>query len=116
MSKSSTAIASNPSYGLSYNNKDNRPKTRFERELYSLKKDAKYIRDLGFIMNTILGSACYSNKELENQISKGERLGNLNNDELKMLKDGWHLRQLLAGELMDNLKILIEKYYDTTTK
>ena len=96
-------------YGLSYNKKDNKPRNDFEKELYKLKHDARHIRDVSFIMNTILGNACYSDKEKDAQINKGEKLGNLNDEELKMLNDGWDLRTRLAKRLMTDLTVLLKK-------
>jgi len=80
------------------------------RDLLKLEVDAKHIRRLSFIMNTILGNACYSNKEKDAQISKGEKLGSLDDRELKLLNDGWDLRTKLAQELMGHLENMIDEY------
>ena len=75
-----------------------------------LKADAKRIRDLSFIMNTVLGNACYSDKEKDAQISKAEKIGNLDDEELDLLNVGWDLRTTLARKLMVDLKKLIKEY------
>lgn len=65
-------------------------------------------------MNTVLGNACYSDKERDAQITKGEKIGNLNDDELALLNEGWNLRTKLARKLMVDLKILIKRYNDAS--
>lgn len=96
-------------YGLSYNKKDNKPRNQFEKELYALKQDARNIRDISFIMKTVMGNACYSDKERDAQISKGEKIGNLDDVELKMLNNGWDVRKKLASKLMTDFGLLIKK-------
>lgn len=76
--------------------------------IIKLESDAKQIRRLSFIMNTILGNACYSDKEKDAQINKGEKLGNLNDKELQLLNKGWDLRKKLANKLMTDLTVLID--------
>lgn len=44
-------------------------------------------------MNTILANNCYSEKEIEKQIEKGQTIGNLNNTELKLLRLSWDYRK-----------------------
>lgn len=80
------------------------------RELLKLESDAKHIRRLSFIMNTVLGNACYSDKEKDAQISKAEKVGNLDDEELDLLNVGWDLRTKLARSLMTDLKVLINQY------
>jgi len=80
------------------------------RELLKLEADAKHIRRLSFIMNTVLGNACYSDKEKEAQINKAEKVGNLDDDELDLLNVGWDLRTKLARKLMMDLKTLIKEF------
>jgi len=84
------------------------------KELLKLEVNAKHIRRLSFIMNTVLGNACYSDKERDAQITKGEKIGNLNDDELALLNEGWNLRTKLARKLMVDLKILIKRYNDAS--
>ena len=71
---------------------------------------AKHIRRLSFIMNTILGNACYSDKEKDAQIVKGEKIGNLDDRELQLINAGWDLRKQLANNLMTDLENCITKY------
>lgn len=80
------------------------------KDICMLESDAKRIRRLSFIMNTILGNACYSEKEKEAQINKGEKLGNLDDDELALLDEGWDLRTRLAKTLLTDLRVILKKY------
>jgi hypothetical protein len=54
------------------------------------------IKEINFVkeaMNTILANNCYSEKEIEKQIELGQTVGNLNDDELKLLKLSWEFRK-----------------------
>lgn len=81
----------------------------FNKRTLSLETDAKRIRRLSFIMNTILGNACYSDKERDAQINKGEKLGNLNDEELQLINNGWNMRTKLAKKLMEDLAIAFKE-------
>ena len=86
------------------------PIISLDKNILRLELDAKRIRKLSFVMNTILGNACYSDKERDAQITKGEKLGSLNDTELKMLNDGWDLRNNLAKKLLIDLRVFLKKY------
>lgn len=72
-----------------------------------LENDAKTIRRISFIVNTVMGNACYSDKEREKMIHKGETLGNLNQEEKDLLNIAWDKRNELAKKLMNDLKEIL---------
>lgn len=82
------------------------------RRILKLENDAKLIRRLNFIANTILANACYSEKEETAMINRGEKIGNLNDIEKEMLHKTWSTRRDLANKLLSDLTEVLN---ETTT-
>lgn len=58
-------------------------------------------------MNTIMANACYSDKEMQDQITMAEKLGNLDDIEMDLLNKAWKTRKQLARELIDEFNIFL---------
>ena len=76
--------------------------------LSEMEKKAKEIKKLQMICNTILANACYHEKEMERQIQRGEKMGNLTEDEKTIICLAWDKRTLMANNLMSCLKEYLE--------
>lgn len=69
-----------------------------------MEKKAKRIKKIQFISNTILANACYHVKEMEAQLSRAEKSKGLTEKEEKIITQAWEYRNVLANELIDELK------------
>jgi len=76
-------------------------------KILKLESDAKIVRKLSFILNTVLGNACYSEKERDKMIEKGQNLGNLNDKELELINKVWEKRTEMADDIMTELMELL---------
>ena len=63
-------------------------------------RKAKEIQKISFIRKTILSNACYSTKNMETQIMKAEKNGNLTDEEEKFLGESWDKSRKLSNELL----------------
>lgn len=81
----------------------------FVEKLINLEYKAKHVRRLSTIMNTILANACYSDKEMRAQIFMAQSKGDLNEQELQLLKKSWEARKHLTQTIMEELKTLIDE-------
>lgn len=76
-------------------------------KLKSLIRRAKQIKDIQNITNTILANACYSDKEMENQINMAQKMGNLDAEEYDLVCEAWATRKKIARSLIHGLKIYL---------
>lgn len=78
-------------------------------KILELEKKAKRIKKLQNTMNTILANGCYSNKEMDNQIDMGNKLGNLDDQEEQTIRKAWAYRNKLARELLNELEAFLDE-------
>jgi hypothetical protein len=83
-----------------------KPKNR----LNDMENKAKRIKKIQFISNTILANACYHVKEMENQITIAEKVGNLSDDEREVITQAWDYRTVIAKELIIELKDFMREH------
>lgn len=79
------------------------PDGMIRKKINKFESDAKLIRKLSFALNTVLGNACYSDKEKSTMIKKGQELGNLDNKELELVNKVWDKRTEMAKTLLDEM-------------
>lgn len=69
--------------------------------LTDMGKLARKIRLIRQIRNAMLSSGAYSDSNRELQIRKSSQIGNLNDNELKMVNETWDMQKLLSEELQE---------------
>lgn len=72
--------------------------------LVEMEKKAKRIKKIQFIANTILANGCYHTKEMDNQISVAEKIGNITEYEKEIIGRAWDMRSRMAHELLKELE------------
>jgi len=86
--------------------RDGRPSE--DEKLKNLLKKTKRVRSARKIMSTILGSGAYSDIAMENQIRSAETQGNLDDEELRVLKKAWAYRKKTSRELLHEFETWLD--------
>lgn len=69
-----------------------------------MERKARQIKSIRLIRNTILANACYHTREMETQIMKADKNGNLTTKEHDAIVNSWSMCNRLAKELIDELE------------
>lgn len=79
------------------------------KDLLRCEKYAKDLKRLRFITNEIMSNCAYSNKNIETQFNKLNKL-NVPDWEKQLIKDAWELKHLIGSLLIKDMKHLLKKY------
>ena len=91
--------------------KDSMIKGSITSRINKIYYDAKTVRRISYIVHTILGNACYSDREEKRMIGRGQNLGSLDDEELKLIHDSWDLRrEMTKNKLIKELQVILDEY------
>lgn len=80
-----------------------------ETRIRALLKESEQIINIRKLANTILANGCYSEKEEKQQLDRANLLGDLTDQEARIIKKSWEFRRKKREIVMGKLEKILDE-------